>query len=306
MFEYAVKRLLLVIPVLLIVTLLIVSMTRLVPGDPIRVLLGEEATAEQYNELRAEYGLDKSVMEQYFDYMKNLLRGDMGTSYFKRLNVATDIANRYPNTIKIAVWATVVSAVFGVVCGVVAALNRGKFIDSLIVVTSLVALSIPISFLAIILMVAFGVNLKWLPIVGLSTWKHYILPVTSLAMQSIAVVTRTTRSAMLDVLGEDYIRTARACGIPNRTLIFNNAIRNAMIPVITTIGVQFGGLLTGAVITETVFSIHGMGTYMVNGVLQRDYPIIQGTILMFAIVFVIVNLLTDLSYGLFDPRVSYK
>lgn len=306
MLEYLVKRILQVIPVLLIVTLLIVCLTRLVPGDPVRLLLGDEASVEQYDELRAEFGLDKPILQQYVDYMKGLLQGEMGTSYFKHLKVATDIGNRYPNTIKLAVLSCLLATVVGVVFGVVAALNRGKFVDSLIVTASLVALSMPIFFLAIILMVVFGVNLKWLPIVGLSTWKHYILPVVSLATQSVAVITRTTRSAMLDVLGEDYIRTARACGIPKRTLIFKNAIRNAMIPVITTIGVQFGTLLTGAVITETVFSINGMGTYMVSGVLMRDYPVIQGTILMFAIVFVLVNLVTDLSYGLFDPRVSYK
>ena len=155
-------------------------------------------------------------------------------------------------------------------------------------------------------MVAFGVELKWLPVMGLSSWKHYILPVTSLACQSIATIARTMRSSMLDVLSEDYIRTAWACGIPRRVVIYKNAIRNAMIPVVTVIGFQFGSLLTGAAITETVFSINGMGSYMINGVTSRDYPVIQGTILVFATVFVVVNLITDLCYGLFDPRISYK
>ena len=306
MLEYLLKRLLQVIPVLLIVTLLIVCLTRMVPGDPIRLLLGEEATPEQYEELQKEFGLDKPVLVQYFNYMKNLFKGDMGTSFFKHLKVTDDIGNRYPYTIKLAIFSALVFTVIGVIFGVVAALNRGKFWDSLIVIISLIALSMPIFFLAIILMYIFGVNLKVLPIVGLSSWKHYILPVASLATQSVATITRSTRSAMLDVLGEDYIRTAKACGIPKRTVIYKNAIRNAMIPVITTIGIQFGGLLTGAVITETVFSINGMGTYMVNGVLMRDYPVVQGSILMFAIVFVVVNLITDISYGLFDPRISYK
>ena len=306
MLEYLIKRILQVIPILLIVSLLIVCLTRLVPGDPVRLMLGEEATVEQYDMLRAEYGLDKSIPGQYVDYMKKLFQGDMGRSYFKHLEVTQDIGNRYPNTFKLAFLAALLATVVGIVFGVVSALNRGNFIDSILIILSLIMLSLPIFFLSIILMVIFGVTLKILPIVGLSSWKHYIMPVVALAGQSIATITRSTRSAMLDVLNEDYIRTGRACGIPNRVLIYKNAMRNAMIPVITTIGIQFGGLMTGAVITETVFSINGMGTYMVDGVLMRDYPVVQGAILMFAIVFVVVNLITDLTYGLIDPRVSYK
>ena len=306
MIEYLIKRIVQIVPVLLIVSFLIVSITRMVPGDPVRNILGEEATQEQYQELSEKFGLDKPILLQYANYVKNLAKGDMGRTYFRNLPVAKEIGDRYPNTFKIAVIAAVVSTIVGIVLGVTAALHRGKIFDSLIMVLSLMAVSTPIFFLCIILMVVFGVELKWLPVMGLSSWKHYILPVTSLAAQSIATISRTMRSSMLDVLGEDYIRTAWACGIPRHVVIYKNAIRNAMIPVVTIIGFQFGSLLTGAAITESVFSINGMGSYMVSGVMSRDYPVVQGTILVFALVFVVVNLITDLCYGLFDPRISYK
>lgn len=271
-----------------------------------RNILGEEATQEQYLELSEKFGLDKPVLVQYVNYVKGLLHGDMGRTYFRNLKVAKEVGDRYPNTFKIAIIAAALSTVIGIILGVSAALHRGKIFDSLIMIISLMAVSTPIFFLCIILMVIFGVELRWLPVMGLSTWKHYVLPVTSLAAQSIATISRTMRSSMLDVLGEDYIRTAWACGIPRHVVIYKNAIRNAMIPVVTIIGFQFGSLLTGAAITESVFSINGMGNYMVNGVMSRDYPVVQGTILIFALVFVVVNLITDLCYGLFDPRISYK
>ena len=306
MIEYLIKRIVQIIPVLLIVSFLIVSITRLVPGDPVRNILGEEATQEQYQELSEKFGLDKPILIQYGTYVKNLIKGDMGRTYFRNLPVAKEIGDRYPNTFKIALIAAIVSTIIGIVLGVTAALHRGKIFDSVIMVLSLVAVSTPIFFLCIILMVVFGVELRWLPVMGLTTWKHYIMPVASLSAQSIATISRTMRSSMLDVLGEDYIRTAWACGIPRHVVIYKNAIRNAMIPVVTIIGFQFGSLLTGAAITESVFSLNGMGSYMVYGVMSRDYPVIQGTILVFALVFVVVNLLTDLCYGLFDPRISYK
>lgn len=306
MIEYIIKRVIQIIPVLLIVSFLIVSLTRLVPGDPVRNILGEEATEEQYRELSEKFGLDKPVVVQYVGYIKNLLKGDMGRTYFRNLPVSKEIGDRFPNTFRIAVIAAVVSTITGIVLGVTAALHRGKALDSLIMVLSLMAVSTPIFFLCIILMVVFGVELKWLPVMGLSSWRHHILPVISLSVQSVATISRTMRSSMLDVMGEDYIRTAWACGIPRHVVIYKNAVRNAMIPVVTIIGFQFGSLLTGAAITESVFSINGMGSYMVSGVMSRDYPVVQGTILLFALIFVVVNLITDLCYGLFDPRISYN
>lgn len=306
MLGYIIKRILQVIPVLLVVTFLIVCMTRLVPGDPVRTLLGDEALPEQYEELRETFGLNKPVVQQYTDYIKNLFKGDMGDSYFRHRGIKEEIGVRFPNTFKIAVYSIIVSATLGIFFGVTAALHRGKFWDSVIMILSLIALSTPIFFLAIVLMVVFGVQLKWLPVTGLTTAKHFILPVASLAAQSVATIARTMRSSMLDVLSEDYIRTARAAGIPRHVILYKNAIRNALIPVITVIGIQFGQLLTGAVITETVFSINGLGKYLVDGVSMRDYPVVQGSILLFALIFVVVNLITDLCYGLFDPRISYS
>ena len=305
MVEYIIKRMIQIIPVLLIVSFLIVSLTRMVPGDPVRNILGEEATEEQYRELSETFGLDKPILIQYGVYVKNLLKGDMGRTYFRNLPVSKEIGDRFPNTFRIAAIAAAVSAIAGAGLGVTAALCRGRAVDSLIMVLSLIAVSTPIFFLCMILMVVFGVELKWLPVMGLSSWKHHILPVASLSVQSVAAISRTMRSSMLDVLGEDYIRTAWACGIPKHVVICKNAVRNAMIPVVTVIGFQFGSLLTGAAITESVFSINGMGSYMVSGVMSRDYPVVQGTILLFALIFVVVNLVTDLCYGLFDPRISY-
>lgn len=306
MIEYIGKRMLQIIPVLLIVSFLIVCLTRLVPGDPVLLMLGEDAAPEQYAQVEAQMGLDKPIVMQYADYMEGLLHGDMGKTYFRHLPVAKEIGTRYPNTFKIAVIAAVVSSLIGISLGIYSALHRGTVIDSVIMILSLVAVSTPVFFMAILLMVAFGVELKWLPVMGLSSWKHYILPVASLAAQSVATISRTMRSSMLDVMEEDYIRTAIACGIPRPVMIFKNALRNAIVPVVTVIGVAFGQLLTGAAITESVFSINGMGSYMITGVMSRDYPVVQGTILIFALVFVAVNLVTDLCYGLFDPRISYK
>lgn len=306
MIEYIGKRMLQIIPVLLIVSFLIVCLTRLVPGDPVLLMLGEDAAPEQYAQVEAQMGLDKPVIKQYIDYMESLLSGDMGKTYFRHLPVAKEIGTRYPNTFKIAVIAAIVSSLIGIALGIYSALHRGTMVDSIIMILSLVAVSTPVFFMAILLMVAFGVELKWLPVMGLSSWKHYILPVASLAAQSVATISRTMRSSMLDVMEEDYIRTAIACGIPRPVMIFKNALRNAIVPVVTVIGVAFGQLLTGAAITESVFSINGMGSYMISGVMSRDYPVVQGTILIFALVFVAVNLITDLCYGLFDPRISYK
>lgn len=308
MLNYICKRLLQVIPVLLVVTFLIVCMTRFVPGDPVRSLLGEEGKPEQYAELREAFGLDKPILVQFTDYIKKAITGDLGNSYFRQRPIIEEIQARLPSTFKIAVIATGVSAAIGIVFGITAALNRNKFMDTLIMVFSLVALSTPIFFLAIILMIVFGLELRWLPVMsmGLSSWKMFVLPVVALATQSVATITRTMRSSMLDVLGEDYIRTAKAAGVPSRVVIYKNGLRNALIPVITVVGVQFGQLLTGAVITEQVFSINGLGRYLVDNVMQRDYPAIQGSVLLFALFFVIVNLVTDLCYGLADPRISFE
>ena len=305
MVNYIIKRILNVIPVLLVVSFVVFMIVRLVPGDPVKNMLGMNATEEQITLTRAELGLDKPLLQQYVTYMKGLLHGDMGKSILTKQTVVSEIESRLGNTIKLAAFSTVFSLVVGVILGIIAALNRSKIWDSIIMVISLLAVSTPVFFLGLLLMLLFAVNLRLLPSVGLSTPAHYVLPVVTLGMQSVGIVARTTRSSMLDVLGEDYVRTGKASGVPRKTLIYKNAMRNALIPIITVIGLRFGNLLTGAALTETVFTIKGVGTLLVNSVSQRDYPLIQGCVLMFALIFVLVNLVTDLCYAIADPRVKY-
>lgn len=305
MLNYSIKRILSVIPVLLIVSFVVFMIVRLVPGDPVKNMLGMNATEEQILLTKAELGLDQPLLKQYITYMKGLLHGDLGKSILNKQSVASLMGARFPTTIKIAVFSTIFSITVGMILGIMAALNHSKVVDSIIMVVSLLAVSTPVFFLGLLMMLVFSVWLKVLPSVGLTTPLHYILPVVTLGMQSVGIVARTTRSAMLDVLGEDYVRTAKAAGVPHGTLVYKNAMKNALIPVITIAGLRFGNLLTGAALTETVFAIQGIGTLLVNSVSQRDYPLIQGCILMFAVVFVFVNLITDLCYAVVDPRVSY-
>lgn len=305
MLNYIIKRIINVIPVLIVVSFIVFMIVRLVPGDPVKNMLGMNATEEQIQLTRAELGLNKPLLQQYVTYMKGLLKGDLGKSILTKQTVVSEIASRLPNTIKLAVLSTFFSLVVGVVLGIIASLNRGKIWDSIIMVISLLAVSTPVFFLGLLMMLLFCVNLKIFPSVGFSTPMHWVLPVITLGMQSVGIVARTTRSSMLDVLGEDYVRTARASGIPYKTLVFKNTMRNALIPIITVIGLRFGNLLTGAALTETVFTIKGIGNLLVNSVSQRDYPLIQGCVLLFALIFVLVNLVTDICYAFADPRVKY-
>jgi len=299
------KRICQVIPVMFIISFIVFFMIHLVPGDPVRNLLGIEATAEAIEATREELGLNKPLPVQYMNYLRNISKGDLGTSIFTKESVTSQIKERFPITLKIAVGATAISIVFGVLFGIIAALNHNKFMDSIIMFFSLLSVSVPIFFLAILLILLFSVNLGWFPSVGAKTSKHFILPIITLGMQSIGIMARVTRSAMLDVLGEDYMRTAKANGVSYGMMIFKYGLKNALIPIITVIGLRFGGLLVGAAITETVFTIPGIGRLMVEGVLQRDYPVVQGTILFLALIFVVVNLITDIFYAAVDPRVTY-
>ena len=305
MLNYIVKRILNVIPVLIVVSFVVFMIVRLVPGDPVKNMLGMNATEEQITLTRQELGLDRPLLEQYVTYMKGILKGDLGKSILTKQTVVYEISTRLGNTLRVAALSTLFSLVVGVILGIIAALNRSKIWDTLIMILSLLAVSTPVFFLGLLMMLLFAVTLGWFPTVGLSTPLHYVMPVVTLGMQSVGIVARTTRSSMLDVLGEDYVRTAKASGIPRGTLIYKNALRNALIPIMTVIGLRFGNLLTGAALTETVFTIKGIGTLLVESVSQRDYPLIQGCVLMFAVVFVVVNLVTDICYAFADPRVKY-
>jgi len=304
-FAYAIKRILQIIPVLLVISFLVFFMVHLMPGDPVQTMLGTEATPEQVEIYREALGLNDPIHIQYFNYMKGLLRGDMGTSFYTNNPVSQEIAERYPNTLKIAVLATMLASALGVTIGIAAAVKHNQFMDNLLMVLSMISVSMPSFFFALLLMLVFSQQLNILPSLGLSSGLHYILPTLTLGLNAVGLISRTTRSAMLDVLRQDYIRTSKSRGIRKSKITFSHALKNALIPVVTVIGLRFGTLLAGATLTETVFSIPGMGRFLVTSVLNRDYPSIQGCILVLASTYVIINTVVDLLYGFIDPRIKY-
>ena len=305
MLGYTIKRILQVIPVLLIISFICFMMIRLVPGDPVANMLGVNASKEAIAAQRAELGLDKPLLTQYGDFLVKALQGDLGKSITTRRPVIDEIAQRYPATLKLALGATVFAAVVGITFGVLSAVKQNKLTDHVIMVFSLLSVSTPSFFLALVMMLLFSIHLGWLPSMGLRTPLHYVLPIITLGMQSVGLIARTTRSSMLEVLRQDYIRTSRSRGISQAVIVMRHAFKNALIPVVTVVGLRFGGLLAGSMLVEAVFSVPGIGRFMVDGVLKRDYPVVQGTVLVLATTFVLVNLAVDLIYALIDPRIKY-
>ena len=306
MLSYTIKRIVQIIPVMLVISLLVFLMMHMIPGDPVKNMMGLEASKEAVEAERERLGLNDPLPIQYMNFMKNVVKGDLGTSIFSKKSVTKEILDRYPYTAKLALGGTIFAAVVGFLIGITCAVRRNSITDSSLVVLSLAAVSTPSFFLALIMMLFFSLNLGWLPSIGLKTPLHYVLPVITLGMQSVGLIARTTRSAMLDVLTQDYIRTSRSRGIPNNIIIYSHALKNAMIPVLTVVGLRFGGLLAGSTLIETVFSIPGIGRYLVDGVLKRDFPVVQGTVLVLAVTFVVVNMLVDLLYAAADPRIKYE
>jgi peptide/nickel transport system permease protein len=326
--------LLLLVPILLGVSLLIFFWIRALPGSPAESLLGERATPQLVHQLRERYGLDKPVWRQYVAYLKTTLEGDFGVSVATHRRVADEIKQRFPATIELAIAAMLFAVCVGVPLGFFAAKRYGGFFDHATLVGSLLGISIPIFFLAILLKYFFSVKWQLLPSVGredvtLNTphptnfyvldaiiardwnalWdaiQHLILPAIALGSIPLAVITRITRASVLDVQNEDYVRTARAKGLPPREVDRRHVLRNALLPISTIIGLQTGLLLSGAVLTETVFAWPGMGSWLRDAIFNRDYPVLQGGILFLAVVFVIVNLIVDLSYALINPRIRYS
>ena len=243
---------------------------------------------------------------QYGRFLGGVLQGDLGTSIFTKQSVTDEILKKYPATIKLALGGTIFASVVGILAGIVSAVKRNKLTDNIIMVLSLISVSTPSFFLALVLMLFFSLQLGWLPSMGLRTPLHYVLPIITLGMQSVGTIARTTRSSMLEVLGQDYIRTSRSRGIPERVIIYSHAFKNAIIPVLTIVGLRFGGLLAGSMLVETVFSIPGIGRYLVDAVLERDYPVVQSTVLVLACTFVLVNLVVDLLYAVADPKIRYE
>ena len=305
MVTYIVRRLILLLPVLLGVSLVSFGLLQLVPGDPALILAGEEATEEVLARIRHEYGLNQPLPVQFLAYLRHAVTGDLGISIQSRQPVAVLLGQRFPFTLKLAFLAIVVSATLGVVAGVIAATRRNSTLDLAALLGSLVGISLPNFWLGLLAILVFAVKLRWLPAGGTGTLAHLILPALVLGAASSAVIARTTRASMLEVLRQDYVRTARAKGVDERLVIYRHALKNAMIPILTVFGLEFGYNLGGAVLTETVFSLPGVGRLIVEGIFARDYPVVQGALLLVATTFVLVNLLTDVAYAFFDPRIRY-
>lgn len=309
--SYILKRVLSMIPVLFIVATIVFFLIHLVPGDPAAVILGPEATPQEVEQLREQLGLNKPIYEQFFSWFGGLFQGDLGDSIYMRKPVLEAFSDHIGPTLSLALLAQGISILIAIPIGVLAAKKRGTSVDRVFMLIAMIGLSLPSFLLGLLLMLLFGVHLKWLPAAGYQPisagiWEHIrymILPAFALGTIQAAVIARMTRSSMLDVLSMNYIKTAKAKGLKQRVIIYKHAFRNAFIPILTILGETFGSLITGAVVTETVFNLPGIGQLVVNAIVRRDYEVIQGTILIMAMMYLLLNLLIDLLYGVIDPRV---
>ena len=334
--RYILRRLLNLIPVLLGITFLVFAFLHLIPGDPAVVLLGDRAAPDQVEALRERMGLNEPLPLQYLSFLWNLIRCDFGKSIITGFPIIEELKIRWPATFELSVAAMLIALTLGIPAGVIAAVRKNSVLDNLTMSGSLIGVSMPVYWLGLLLIYLFAVNLQWLPPsgrisiqVGLSfqpitgfylldtliqgditafrdAIAHLILPALTLSTIPLAILARITRSAMLEVLSQDYIRTARAKGVLEPRVIFKHALKNAMLPVVTIVGLEFGTLLGGAILTETIFAWPGIGAWFYGGILNRDYPVVQGGVIFVAIAFVLINLLVDISYALLDPRIQYK
>ena len=334
MINYIIKRLLALIPVIIGVALVVFLIIHLIPGDPAQTMLGERASPEALAQLRESMGLNEPLHIQFIDFFKGLLRFDLGRSIMSNNPVMAEISVRFPATLELSFFAIVFAVVVGIPAGIFAATHQNSLFDNFSMLVALIGVSMPIFWLGLMLIWLFAVNLGWLPpssrlSVGINleyitnilfidsiiqaNWtalkdvlSHLILPAIALGTIPMAIIARMTRSSMLEVLKQDYIRTAYSKGLQDRVVVYKHALKNAFIPIITVVGLQFGVLLGGAVLTETIFSWPGLGKYLVDAIYARDFPVVQGGILFFAISFVFVNLLVDISYAAIDPRIEYN
>jgi len=302
---YIARRVLSGVPTLWGVATVVFVMARLLPGDPARVIAGVLASPEDVERIRQQMGLDKPLWVQYGNFLGSLLRLNLGTSAHTNAPVIEEIGSRLPYTIELAVVALVLAVTIGVLAGVAAALRRNTMLDLLISSFSVFGVSMPVYWLGLMMIIVFAIYLHLLPAAGADEPTSIVMPAVTLALFSLGLIARMTRSSMLEVLGQDFVRTARAKGAPVRSVVFRHALRNALLPIMTVIGLQFGALLGGAVVTETVFSWPGVGRLLIDSIFFRDYPVVQGLVLMFGTTFVVVNLLVDLLYAYVDPRIHY-
>jgi peptide/nickel transport system permease protein len=333
MLRYIIRRFFTIIPVLLGVSILVFSLIRLIPGDPATVMLGERATPESVARVRQQLGLDKPIHEQYLLYLGRVLHGDLGTSVLRQEPVTQELIRRFPATLELTIAAILFALLVGIPSGIISAVRRGSWIDSFSMLVALTGLSMPIFWLGLMLSFFFAVLLHWLPTSGRLTattlyepttnlvifdsliqanptlladgLRHLILPAIALGTIPMAIIARMTRSSMLETLGQDYIRTAQAKGLHQRVVVLRHALRNSLLPIITVIGLQVGILLSGAILTETIFAWPGIGRWIVDAIYARDYPIVQGVTLFIAGMFVFVNLSVDILYSIVDPRIHY-
>ena len=306
MARYLVRRLLLTIPVLLGVATLVFALIHLVPGDPAQAMLGEGASQEEIQRLRTSLGLDRPLLAQYTGFLGGLVRGDLGTSFRYNTPVTQQITSRLGNTAKLALAAMTVAILFAVPLGIIAAVFRGRAPDHAAMTLALAGISMPNFWLGPLLAILFAVYLGWLPVSGTGSLAHLVLPAVTLGAALSAILARMTRASLLEELRELYVLAARARGLSGARAVLRHAFRNSLIPVVTIIGLQFGAVLTGTIITETIFAWPGLGRLLIQAINYRDYPLVQGCILFIAVTYVLMNLLTDLTYGFLDPRIRYE
>ncbi|WP_066497376.1 ABC transporter permease [Abyssisolibacter fermentans] len=314
MLKTILKRFLQIIPILFIVVTIIFVITRMIPGDPAAVMLGPQAPVEAVNDLREELGLNKSISQQYFMYLKDILKGDLGKSYYYNESVVKLITEKFPNTLSLSLVAIIIALIIGVPVGIISATKQYSFFDYISMIAALVGVSMPIFWLGLMMVLVFSVKLAWLPSIGMGSidnglWdlvSHYILPSICLATIPAATFARITRSSMLEIIKQDYIKALRSKGLKEKIVVWKHALKNALPPIITVIGLQMSSLLAGAILTETIFSWPGMGKLIVDAISNRDYALIQSTVLFVALIYVVINLIVDIAYLYLNPKVSYE
>lgn len=305
MIRYILRRLVLLVPLLFGVSILIFLTLRLIPGDPARLALGAEATEDQVQLMRRQWGLDQPLPVQYVYWIGHAVQGDWGRSTVSRVPAGEEIALRLPATLRLAAVSVLIATLLGVGFGVLAAVRHDTWIDRGSMVVALLGVCTPSFWLGLMLILVFSVQLGWLPSFGQGGVDHLVLPSLTLGAAAAALIARVTRSSLLEVMSADYLRTARAKGLAEHVVVARHALRNALIPVLTLLGLEFGGLLAGAIVTETVFAYPGIGLLLVNSIANRDFPVVQPALLLFALQFVLVNLLVDVLYAVVDPRITY-
>lgn len=305
MYKYILKRLLFLIPVFLGVSFVVFLMLYITPGDPARMALGQQASQEAVENFREAEGLNDPFIVQYGRYLyKAVFKGDLGTSYSTKRPVVQEILNVFPTTLKLTLFSMFIAILLGIPFGIISAIKQYSVLDTIVMFIALIGISMPVFWLGLLLILGFSVHLGWFPPSGFYSLRHMVLPSVALSAQAVAIITRMTRSSMLEVIRQDYIRTVRAKGQKESIVIGFHALKNALIPIITVVGVQFGYLLGGAILTEVIFSINGVGRLMVEAITTRNYPVVQGGVLFVALAFSLVNLLVDILYAYVDPRIK--